>query len=295
MKRIIIGSLLVLIALAIIVVIWLLGRPSQQSTNNPTSTPTTTATSTPTATEPVSVASPLAGAVIASPVNVSGQARGQWYFEASFPVKVVDANGQVLGSAPAQAQSDWMTDNFVPFQAVIEFSQPSTSSGFIVLAKDNPSGLPQNDAQVQIPVKFDVSSVTTTTQRAVKFYYYDANRDKDAQGNISCSRNGLAAVNKQIPVSISPIKDTISLFLNSPLPQSAKDTGLTSEFPLPGVLLESVVLNSGVLTIRLSDPQNKTSGGSCRVAILWAQLEATALQFPEVKSVRFEPADLFQP
>lgn len=295
MRRIIVWLVVLLFILALGITVWIYKASKQQPTNNPTSTTTTTATSTSTSAEPVSVASPLAGAVIASPLTVIGQAHGQWYFEASFPVRVVDANGKTLGSAPAQAQSDWMTESFVPFRAVVEFSQPSTSSGFIILAKDNPSGLPQNDAQVQIPIKFDISQVTTTAQRTVKFYYYDANRDKDAQGKIACSRNGLVPVDRQIPVSISPIKDTISSFLSSPLPQSAKDAGLTSEFPLPGVALDSVVLNSGVLTIKLSDPQHKTSGGSCRAAILWAQIKATALQFPEVKSVRFEPADLFQP
>lgn len=292
MKKIIIGLLLVLLTMAIVLALWLFGRPDQLPVVDypvPTSTPTST--------EPVVVFSPQADVVITSPVTISGQARGLWFFEASFPVKIVDANGQLLGIAPAQAQADWMTEDFVPFQTIVEFTQPSTSSGFIVLAKDNPSGLPEHDAEIRLPIRFDLDSIltTTTAQRTVKLYYYNSSRDQDEQGNIQCSRQGLVAVERQIPISQSPIRDTLELFLSSPILEADKSTGLTSEFPLPGLSLQSIVLKDGHLIIRLSDPNNKTSGGSCRVAILRSQLEAVARQFSEVEVVDFEPAELFQP
>ncbi|NCU44687.1 hypothetical protein EOM71_03355 [Candidatus Falkowbacteria bacterium] len=292
MKKIIVGLLLVLLTLAIVLALWLFGRPGQLPVVD-----YAVSTSTSTSTEPVMVFGPQVNEVITSPVTISGQARGLWFFEASFSVKIVDANGQLLGIAPAQAQVDWMTEDFVPFQTMVEFTQPSTSSGFIILAKDNPSGLPENDAEVRLPVRFglDSISVTTTAQRMVKLYYYNSGRDQDEQGNIQCSRQGLVAVERQIPISQSPIKDTLELFLSSPIIEADKAAGLTSEFPLLGVSLDSLLLKDGNLTMRLLDPNNKTSGGSCRVAILRAQLEALARQFPEVKSVKFEPAELFQP
>ena len=43
------------------------------------------------------------------------------------------------------------------------------------------------------------------------------------------------------------------------------------------------------------DPQDRLSGGSCRVGILWHEVRATALQFPSVTDVRFAPPYLFQP
>src|SRR6185436_9671606 len=57
-------------------------------------------------------------------VEVSGMARGNWYFEASFPVEVVDADGTSLGKGPVQAKEDWMTTNYVPFQGTVTFSTP---------------------------------------------------------------------------------------------------------------------------------------------------------------------------
>jgi hypothetical protein len=66
----------------------------------------------------------------------------------------VDANNVVLGTGVAQAQSDWMTKNFVAYSVTVTFITPPTTTGEVVLKKDNPSGLPQNDAEVRIPIVF---------------------------------------------------------------------------------------------------------------------------------------------
>lgn len=97
---------------------------------------------------------PLPNVLVQSPLMVKGQARGNWYFEASFPVKIFDANGKQLGVVPAQAQGDWMTTDFVPFQATLIFDKPTTESGVVVFQRDNPSGLSENDASVSVPVYF---------------------------------------------------------------------------------------------------------------------------------------------
>lgn len=102
----------------------------------------------------IKVTSPLPNAVVSSPLVVTGEARGNWYFEASFPIKIVDANGKVLGQIPVQAQGDWMTTQFVPFRASLPFSSSTTATGTLVLEKDNPSGLPENAAEFRIPIRF---------------------------------------------------------------------------------------------------------------------------------------------
>lgn len=104
----------------------------------------------------ITVDTPLPGAIVSSPLTVSGSARGNWYFEASFPVMLVDANGVTLAQVPAQAQGDWMTDNFVPFSTMLTWSSTSTTatSGVLILKRDNPSGLPEHDASIEISVLF---------------------------------------------------------------------------------------------------------------------------------------------
>jgi len=102
----------------------------------------------------IKIDSPRPNAVVTSPLEVTGQARGNWYFEASFPVKLLDANGVQLTVIPAQAQDEWMTEEFVPFKATLEFLAPPTATGILVLEKDNPSGLPENDDSLIVPVRF---------------------------------------------------------------------------------------------------------------------------------------------
>jgi len=102
----------------------------------------------------IRVTSPTAGEVITSPVIITGEARGNWFFEASFPIVILDANGKDLGTWYAEAQSDWMTTEFVPFKATVSFATSTTEKGKIILAKDNPSGLPEHDDHIELEIMF---------------------------------------------------------------------------------------------------------------------------------------------
>lgn len=108
---------------------------------------------TPTA-EPVVVQGLTAGQVVTSPLKLSGTALGTWFFEASFPVKLLAEDGTQLAVTTAQAQGEWMTPNPVPFTATLQFVAPPADAGYVEFIRDNPSGLPENDATVRIPVKF---------------------------------------------------------------------------------------------------------------------------------------------
>lgn len=110
----------------------------------------------------IRVVAPVAGQGITSPVTVTGEAVGTWYFEASFPVQVLDGNGNVIGQGPAQAKGEWMTTEFVPFEAAISFTKPATATGTVRFMRDNPSGLPENDARVDVPVTFSAAGATST-------------------------------------------------------------------------------------------------------------------------------------
>jgi uncharacterized protein YxeA len=103
----------------------------------------------------IKVELPLPGAVVPKNFSVTGTARGTWFFEASFPVQVLDKNGNLLVSGPAQAQSDWMTENFVPFKIDIKIPGNYTGPATLVLKKDNPSGLPAHDASISFPVTIE--------------------------------------------------------------------------------------------------------------------------------------------
>ncbi|MDD3819360.1 MAG: Gmad2 immunoglobulin-like domain-containing protein [Actinomycetota bacterium] len=105
--------------------------------------------------ENIRVSSPLQNQVVTSPLVITGEARGTWFFEACFPVKLLDGNGEEIAAHYATALSDWMTEDFVPFEATIEFEKPDTEIGFLVLKKDNPTGLPEFDDELVITVRFE--------------------------------------------------------------------------------------------------------------------------------------------
>ena len=104
---------------------------------------------------PVIVSSPAPEESITSPLTVTGSARGLWFFEASFPVILTDWDGLIIAQGIATAESDWMTENYVPFHAELMFTKPGYGErGTLILKKDNPSGLPEHDAAVEIPIRF---------------------------------------------------------------------------------------------------------------------------------------------
>ncbi len=247
----------------------------------------------------IQVETPRANETISSPLVIKGKARGAWFFEASFPVKLYDGQGKLLAATTAQAKSDWASEDFVPFEAKLEFLPPETGKGTLVLEKDNPSGLAENADELRMPVFFSQedreSRGEDQEKRAVKLYYYHPELDQDEEGNIACSRKGLVAAERTIPLTETPIQDTIKLLLKGELTEEEKAQGIETEYPLEGLSLEGASLKDEVLTLAFSDSQNKTSGGSCRAGILWFQIEETAKQFPEVKEVRFLPENLFQP
>lgn len=108
----------------------------------------------------IKIFTPKPGDVIASPLIVEGEARGVWFFEASFPIILTDWDGRIIAEHFAQARGEWMSEDYVPFKGVIEFENPSREEDFskrgsLILKKDNPSGLPQHDDALEIPVLFE--------------------------------------------------------------------------------------------------------------------------------------------
>lgn len=101
---------------------------------------------------------PKPNQAVKSPLVVTGQARGTWFFEASFPVVLTNWDGVIIAQGVAKAKADWMTENFVPFEVTLNFTTDKnapSNKGFLILKKDNPSGLPGNDNSLEIPVNFE--------------------------------------------------------------------------------------------------------------------------------------------
>lgn len=230
---------------------------------------------------------------IISPLIIKGEARGSWFFEAVFPIQIYDDNNNLLGSTQAQAQSDWMTQDFVPFTAEINFSNPTVETGYfktgtLVLKKDNPSGLPQNDDQLIIPVIFIFQKTETTT---VKVYFNNNKLDPE----ISC--NKVFPVDRIIPKTLGIARAALEELLKGPTEEEKAKGFFTSINP--GVKIQSLSINDGLAKIDF-DPQLEFQvGGSCRVSAIRAQITQTLKQFPTVNevliSINGRTEDILQP
>lgn len=104
----------------------------------------------------IQLESPEPYAVVESPLEITGRARGGWYFEASFPVVLVNWDGLIIAEGYVTAEGEWMTEEFVPFSGSLEFETPDYGErGALILQKNNASGLPEHDDALEVPIRFD--------------------------------------------------------------------------------------------------------------------------------------------
>ena len=211
-----------------------------------------------------------------TPLTVSGKARGQWYFEASFPIELQDASGTRIATGIGKAEGDWMTENFVPFTAALHFAPPQTNTGMLILKKDNPSGLPEHDAEVHVPVTF--RTIKATPQDTALYLGFIS--EKDA-ANKDCT--SVLASPRLIPKTSGVAKGAITELLKGPTLGEIGD-GMLTLIP-NGTELRSLKIDSGTAYVDFTEKLNSGVTGSCRVGAIRAQIEETLKQFPTVQDV----------
>ena len=221
----------------------------------------------------IKVNTPRPNQAIQSPIVIEGEARGLWFFEASFPVKLLDGNGNLIATTIAQAQGDWMTEDFVPFEAELYFELPVTEKGTLILEKDNPSGLPENADELRIPVKFKVGLETMT----IKAYF---NNDK-LDPEFSC--NKVFPVEREISKTQAVAMAALKELLKGTT-QGEEEKGFFTNIN-SGVKIQSLTIENGVAKVEFDEQLEFQVGGSCKVSAIRAQITETLKQFPTVDSV----------
>lgn len=96
--------------------------------------------------------------IITSPLLLTGTAPGNWFFEATAPVTIVNRDWLIIGEWYITSMIDWMTTDIIPFSGSATFTRdPLTPypSWYIILRRDNPSWEAINDAYIEIPVLFE--------------------------------------------------------------------------------------------------------------------------------------------
>ncbi len=237
----------------------------------------------------IRVSAPKTGDTVESPLAFSGEARGMWFFEASFPVSVTDKTGKELGVGIAQAESEWMTENFVPFSGKVDFNADDTTEGFVVFMKDNPSGLPEHDDSFRIPVSFRENA---GERMSVKVYFGNSVKNPET---LDCAL--VYPVLREIPKRPDVGRAALLELLKGPTLEEKNEGFYTSVNP--GVTLEKLTITNGVGTAKFDSELERAVGGSCRVTAIRAQIEETLKQFSTVKdviiSVDGRTKDILQP
>jgi hypothetical protein len=241
----------------------------------------------------IKINNPQPNQIIESPLFIKGEARGNWYFEASFPVKLFDDNGFLLGITTAQALGNWMTGDFVPFSATLPFAIPSTSKGRLVLEKDNPSGLPEHADELTIPVYFKEASEISQEFMTVKIFLSDSRFAGEPY--FDCSRT--IAAERKVPKTVAVAKIAIEALLRGAT-QEEINQGFVSNIN-SGARIQKLTIENSVAKVDFDEQLEFQVGGSCRVAAIRAQITDTLKQFPAVDdvliSINDRTEDILQP
>ncbi|MDD5639602.1 MAG: GerMN domain-containing protein [Candidatus Pacebacteria bacterium] len=216
---------------------------------------------------------PPSYALIESPLIIKGSAKGSWFFEASFPIELIDKNNNVIAIGIGMAMANSLTEDFVPFEAKLEFMNSEKKEGFLVFKNDNPSGLPENEKQIKIPVVINANQNLTK----VKVYFANDNLDKD----VTCSK--VFPVERDVEKTEAIARTALEELFKGVNKKEEADSYRTALNP--GIKINRLVITDGVANVDLSEELDESVGGSCRVSLIRKQIEETLKQFSNVKSV----------
>lgn len=139
---------IIIIILALIVILALVFDFGRREAVAPNLNQTNATTS-----DEITVNFPTDNQAVTSPIQIKGKVVGNWFFEGSFPVELLNSNGEVIATATASTPEDWATTSVIDFSATLVYPKAtSTDRGLIILKNDNPSGDPSRDKKDFIPV-----------------------------------------------------------------------------------------------------------------------------------------------
>ena len=230
------------------------------------------------------IETPRPNQIIQSPLLIKGEARGTWFFEGDFPVRLYDDNDNLIAQGIAKTESDWMTEDFIPFEANLIFERQEDKKGWLLLQKDNPSDLEENDDELLVPVFFN--------QETMKVKVYFSNNILDPELTYV-----VFPVEREIPKTLSVARKIIEELLKGPT-EKEKAEGFAGVFN-QGIEIQSLIIENGVAKIDFNDRLDYHLGGSCTVLPIRNMITETLKQFETVDevviSINGEIEDVLQP
>lgn len=214
------------------------------------------------------IATPVAGDEIGFPLVLSGQAR---VFENVFQYRIRDDAGIVLAAGHASAAAPDV-GQFGSFSLEVSYSEPTVSSGFVEVFS-----LSAHDGSEQDMITIPVTFASDVLVQDVSVYF--VSRSALAQGT-SCT--DVVAVSRRVPQTVAIAHAALTSLLSGVY--AYEDADLLSSLP-SYAQLRSVSIEDGVATVLFAKDSFLGVAGSCTVASVRSQIEATLGQFSSINKV----------
>jgi len=248
----------------------------------------------------IRVTEPRPHQIVISPFLVKGEARGNWFFEASFPIELRGADGAILALGIAHADAPWMTTEFVPFHMVLEYTLGTApTSALLVLKKDNPSGLPEYEDQLEMPLLLDLAAYAGGPV-TVNAYFGNAQKDPTIE---DCGKVW-PVVRTVGSVELAGLEGdelraqrALEQLLLGPTNREQQE-GYFSSINF-GTRVQRMQIDGDTAAVDFDGKMEEGMGGSCRVTAIRAQVAETLKQFSGIHhiviSVDGRTEDILQP
>lgn len=211
------------------------------------------------------VAEPQSGDIVGFPLEIVGQAR---VFENVFQYRVKDDAGVVLADGHAMADA-LDVGQYGSFSLFVHYDVPTMTTGVVEVFSYSARDGSEQD-MVTIPVTFS----DEVEAREIFVYFVPREQGNDCSVVIPVTRR----------VSITPAIANAALVQLLQGVDSTEDEALASLIP-PQARVRSLVLDQGVATVTFVEDSFLGVAGSCMVAGIRAQIEASLTQFSSITSV----------
>ncbi len=225
--------------------------------------------------------------------EVKGSVTGDWFFEGTFPVRVLNQQGEIVETLSAEALEEWTTEEAVPFSFKIDMDLEEESIVVLKFEKSNPSDLEESNDSAEITVTLKpLESEKEIETMKVKVFFSSSKLNPDL---IDCSL--VFPVQREIDKTVAVGRAALTELFKGTTEQE-EDAGYFTNIN-DEVVIQSLTIKDGIARVDLNSKLEEGVGGSCKTSAIRAQISETLKQFSTVDSVAISingvSEDILQP